>query len=174
MAVSDRTWDRLVDHEVGGREHRLYGGSQYHRTLREFSLATRCLRLATLQEDEIINAAGLGETHDGVNYLHAACTIAVEKARSSFDPLLQALQFRMKHVFGRLCPVAEYMLRETRERNKRNTFPQYDDDSSDDPDGLTESTIEKTMDISSNPQFKQLIRTIFDKFVKMCSESVRT
>jgi len=168
MAVSDRTWERLVDSEVGSRDHRLYGGSQYHRTLREFQLATKCLRLASLHEDEIANAAGLGENHDGVNYLHAACTIAVEKSRSSFDPLLQALQIRMKHVMGRLCPVAEYMLRETRERGKRNTFEQS---SSEDSDAMSDP-IEETMDISHNPQFKQVIRNIYEKFVQKCCDSV--
>jgi len=172
MAVSDRTWDRLVDTEVGGRDHRLYGGSQYHRTIREFQLASKCLRLATLQEDEIVNAAGLGETHDGVNYLHAACTIAVEKARNSFDPMLQALQMRMKHVMGRLCPVAEYMLRENRERAKRNTFMQ-NEGSNGDTGSISSGAVEDTMDISQNPQFKTLIRNIFEKFVDKCSASVR-
>lgn len=171
MAVSDRTWDRLVDTDVGNREHKLYGGSQYHRTLREFSLATRCLRTPVITEDEIANAAGLGELHDGVNFLHAACTIALEKARLSFEPMLYALQRRMTHVMERLCPVTEYMLRENRERSKaRPIRPAEDSQGGETKDGL--ESLEHAMDISQNPQFRQLIRNIFDKFVQRCADSV--
>ena len=169
MAVSSRTWDRLVESEVGNRDHRLYGGSQYHRTLREFNLATKCLRLPTISEDEITNAAGMGETHDGVNFLHAACTIALEKARVSFDPLLGALQLRMTHVMGQLCPVTEFMLRESRERMKTSTYQLVEDDEPEEEDKL--EGMEQAMDISQNPQFRQLIRSIFDKFVRKCSDS---
>ena len=168
VSVSDRTWDRLVDDEVGNKEHRLYGGSQYHRTLREFHLASRCLRLPTITEDEIANAAGIGDTHDGVNFLHAACVIALEKARLSFEPLLEALRVRVTHVMDRLCPVTEYMLRETQERAKVSTAYKNEDRlgrGGSDP-------VKGAADIAQNPQFRQLIRTIFDRFVTQCSSSV--
>lgn len=32
-------------------------------------------------EDEIANAAGVSDMHDGVNFMRAACVIAVEKVR---------------------------------------------------------------------------------------------
>lgn len=169
VSVSDRTWDRLVDVEVGNKEHRLYGGSQYHRTLREFHLASRCLRLPTITEDEIANAAGIGDTHDGVNFLHAACVIALEKARLSFEPLLEALRVRVTHVMDRLCPVTEYMLRETQERAKVSAYT-YEDRGG---RGESDSAVKNAADISHNPQFRQLIRTIFDRFVMQCSSSVR-
>lgn len=40
-----------------------------------------CFRLLFLKvtEDEIANAAGISDTHDGVNFMRAACVIAVEK-----------------------------------------------------------------------------------------------
>lgn len=162
MGVTDRTWDRLVETDVGNRDHKLYGGSQYHRALREFHLATRCLRFPTITEDEIANAAGIGETHDGVNFLHASCTIALEKARISFEPMLGRLQMRLMHVMNRLGPVTEYMLREHRERAKLHSFKTYDDPS---------NPAANPIDISQNPQFRQLIRSIFEKFVQRCSES---
>ena len=170
MAVSDRTWDRLIDSEVGNREHRLYGGSQYHRTLREFHLATQCLRTPVITEDEIANAVGIGETHDGVNFLHASCVIALEKARSSFEPMLASLQHRMMHVMERLCPVAEYMVREQRERVKGRSYTHLEDqdESEENPMG----SLEEAMDISQNPHFKQLVRTVFEKFVQRCADSV--
>ena len=34
---------------------------------------------------------GMGEIHDGVNFMRAACVIAIEKAQISFEPLLEVL-----------------------------------------------------------------------------------
>ena len=163
MAVSSRTWERLLSAEVGNAEHRLYGGSQYHRALREFSLATRCLRLPTISEDEIANAAGLGDRHDGVNFLRAACMIAVEKAQTSFDPMLESLRMRCVHIMGKMSSVSEYMLRQKRERNLY-TYP-----------GLVRNDGAPTSatDITQNNLFRQLVRTIFEKFTQTCSDSVR-
>lgn len=167
MSITDRTWQRLVATEVGNQGHRLYGGAQYHRIMREFNLATRCLRLPTISEDEIANAAGIGDTHDGVNFLRAACVISLEKARNSFDPLLESLRLRMAHTMGRLCPIAEYMLNQKKDRasNSYSTTAVYG--------GFSNSGSSKVSDITQNAQFLQLVRTIYDKFVAECSEQVR-
>jgi hypothetical protein len=170
MGVSDRTWERLVIAEVGHQDHRLYGGAQYHRTLREFNLATKCLRLPTISEDEIANAAGMGTTHDGVNFLHAACTIALEKARVTFEPLLESLRVRLMHVMERLCPVTEYMLREQNANIKVSTHKFYDRIKKSGA-GELEEGLDRAIDISQNPQFRQLVREIFDSFIKKCSEN---
>ena len=167
MAITERVWDRLLDAEVGDKVHRLYGGAQYHRTMREFNLATRCLRLPNISEDEIANAAGIGDTHDGVNFLRAACIISLEKARMSFDPLLHALRIRMVHVMGKACPISEYMLVQKKERNA-NSYG-YGNTG---PFGMPGSRENGKADITQNPQFRQLVRTIYDKFVNQCSESV--
>jgi hypothetical protein len=170
MAVSDRTWERLVDAEVGNRDHRLYGGAQYHRSLREFTLAAKCLRTPLITEDEIANAAGIGATHDGVNFLHASCVIALEKAHQSFEPLLGTLVARMSHVMTRLCPVTEYMLREDRDRGKLSNFRKRVSGQEDSDDALDKA--EQAMDISQNPQFRELVRGIFGKFVAECADKV--
>ncbi|KAL7538326.1 hypothetical protein ACHAXR_008472 [Thalassiosira sp. AJA248-18] len=164
MSVSDRTWEHLLQSEVGNTQHKLYGGSQYHRVLREFNLATRCLRLPTITEDEIANAAGIGETHDGVNFLRAACVIALEKAQISFDPLLDSLRLRISHIMGRLCPVSEYMIRQKSER--KSASYQYLRDGRGADGRSTFST-----DITHNPQFRQLVRSLFDEFVQKCSDN---
>jgi len=164
MAVSDRTWERLVRDEVGHSQHRLYGGSQYHRCLREFNLATKCLRLPTITEDEIANAAGVGDTHDGVNFLHAACTIALQKARDSFEPMLEAFRVRVMHVMERLCPVAEYVIQNNQEWHHRTT--KFFDHVDTNGDGRLSKN-----DVASNPQFRQLVRKVFEKFVRKCSDS---
>ena len=165
MAITERTWDRLLSTEVGNHNHRLYGGAQYHRTMREFNLATRCLRLPTITEDEIANAAGMGDTHDGVNFLRAACVISLEKARTTFDPLLDSLRLRMVHVLGKACPISEYMLVQKKERSSasysyRGSAQRQEDKSS------------FASDITQNSQFRQLVRSIYDRFLEKCSDSV--
>ncbi len=169
MGISERTWDRLIATEVGNQNHRLYGGAQYHRTMREFNLATRCLRLPNISEDEIANAAGMGDSHDGVNFLRAACVISLEKARMSFDPLLDALRVRMNHVMGKNCRISEYMLVQKKER-AANSYGYGGTGPFGMPGSVDDSN--RIADITQNPQFRQLVRTIFEKFVKKCSEAV--
>ena len=171
MAVSDRTWDRLVESEVGNKDHRLYGGSQYHRSLREFTLAAKCLRTPIITEDEIANAAGVGEVHDGVNFLQASCVIAIEKAQQSFEPMLNTLLFRMTHIMSRMFPITEYMLRESRDRGKIINF-RFPNGSERQRGGSALDDVEIAMDISQNPQFREVIRSIFEQFVEECANSV--
>jgi hypothetical protein len=122
--------------------------------LREFNLATRCLRLPTITEDEIANAAGIGETHDGVNFLRAACVIALEKAQISFDPLLDSLRMRISHIMGRLCPVSEYMIRQKAER--KSASYQYMRDGS---DALTIHNLDSWFELCSMNLFRNVLIT---------------
>ncbi|CAM9589219.1 unnamed protein product, partial [Discosporangium mesarthrocarpum] len=77
--VDSDNWERLMEMEVGNGNHKLFGGAQYHRAIREFNLAVRHMNPPEVTEDEIANAAGIGDMHDGVNFMRAACVIAVEK-----------------------------------------------------------------------------------------------
>ncbi|KAG5186216.1 hypothetical protein JKP88DRAFT_309594, partial [Tribonema minus] len=109
--VDGDKWERLMEVEVGNTNHRLVGGAQYHRVLREFAFAVRHMPSPEITDDEIANAAGIGDMHDGVNFMRAACVIAVEKARLGFDPLLESLRVRAVHVLKRLFAVVEHMLK---------------------------------------------------------------
>eukprot|EP00903_Cladosiphon_okamuranus_P020075 g18441.t1 len=104
-------WERMMEIEVGNGENKLFGGAQYHRALREFNFAIRHMNAPEVTEDEIANAAGISDMHDGVNFMRAACVIAVEKARTSFEPALDALRVRTVHVMKRLFGVVEHMLK---------------------------------------------------------------
>jgi hypothetical protein len=92
-----------------------------------------------ISEDEIANAAGISDMHDGVNFMRAACVIAVEKARLSFDPLLEGLRVRTVHVLKRLFAVVEHMLKR---------------------EGLT-------MSESHQKPFSFIVRRIFENFVEV-------
>ncbi|CAM9551199.1 unnamed protein product [Chrysoparadoxa australica] len=137
--VDDDRWDRLMAMEVGNGDHKLYGGAQYHRALREFAFAVRHMAAPEVTEDEIANAAGISDMHDGVNFMRAACVIAVEKARVSFDPLLEGLRVRTVHVMKRLFAVVDYMLKK---------------------EGLA-------MSDSHQKPFSFVVRRIFERFVEM-------
>ena len=44
-------------------------------------------------EDEIANAAGISDMHDGVNFMRAACVIAVEKVNVKSDLTVIYIRF---------------------------------------------------------------------------------
>ena len=64
---------------------------------------------ASFRED-IINACGVDEVHDGVNYTRTACVIAVSRAKDTFEPFVHQLGFRLAHIARRMLPVAMYLL----------------------------------------------------------------
>ena len=107
--VRSTMWQTVLDIEVGHNKQKLFGGAQYHRALREFSVAVRHMKTPLVTEDEIANAAGMGDVHDGVNFLRSACVIAIEKAQQCFEPMLVALRHRSIHIMRRLCPIVEHM-----------------------------------------------------------------
>lgn len=113
IELRDKTvWKSIVSSKVGNGDKKLYGGAQYHRALREFGAAVRHMPNPHITADEIANAAGMGETHNGVNFLRAACVIAMDKANQSFEPVLNALRVRLTHVMKRLFPIVEIMVRQ--------------------------------------------------------------
>lgn len=89
---------------------RLYGGAQYHRAMAEFRQGVGSLPCPDISREEIVNACGVDEFHDGVNYTRTACVIAVAKAADVLEPLVHQLGFRVAHVLRRLLPVSMHLL----------------------------------------------------------------
>ncbi|KAH9752236.1 Dynamin-like protein ARC5 [Citrus sinensis] len=67
---------------------RLYGGAQYHRAMAEFRFVVGGIKCPPITREEIVNACGVEDIHDGTNYSRTACVIAVAKARDTFEPFL--------------------------------------------------------------------------------------
>ncbi|KAJ4836574.1 hypothetical protein Tsubulata_035499, partial [Turnera subulata] len=67
---------------------RLYGGAQYHRAMAEFRFVAGGIKCPQITREEIVNACGVEDIHDGTNYSRTACVIAVAKARDTFEPFL--------------------------------------------------------------------------------------
>ena len=128
---------------MGDSKRKLYGGAQYHRAIREFTVAVRNMKAPPISEDEIANAAGMGDVHDGVNFMRAACIIAVQKAQQSFEPILLSLRHRAVHIMRRLFPIIE------------NSMQKH---------SVSSSLGNSHIDSSSGP-FKDMIRSVYDKFV---------
>ncbi|KAG1369941.1 dynamin-like protein ARC5 [Cocos nucifera] len=89
---------------------RLYGGAQYHRAMAEFRLVVGGVKCPPITREEIVNACGVEDIHDGTNYSRTACVIAVAKARDTFEPFLHQLGFRLLFILKRLLPIAVYLL----------------------------------------------------------------
>jgi hypothetical protein len=89
---------------------RLYGGAQYHRAMAEFRAAVGGVPCPDIAREEIVNACGVDDFHDGVNYTRTACVIAVSKARDALEPVIHQLGFRFAHVLRRMLPIAMHLL----------------------------------------------------------------
>lgn len=140
-----------LDGAVGHADAALYGGAQYRRALREFALAVRHLSLPSVGSDEIANALGVGDAHDGADFVRASCVIAVDKARLSFEPQLRTLAHRVSHVMRRLPPALERMMElQGGVSNRRRVFSE--DETQNEPDGPYEAVM-------------RLVASIYDKYV---------
>lgn len=142
--VKSEAWQTLLDLEVGNAQHRLFGGAQYHRALREFTAAVRHMSLSSVSEDEIANAAGMGDTHDGVNFMRAACVLAMNKAHQTFDPILETLNVRAAHVMRRMFPLVESMI--------------YNDEKR----GIFKTSIPQQL---RSKTFQSCVKKIYEKFI---------
>lgn len=126
--VADVGWDSCVGAFVGpdGRglpipedlpnaHMRLFGGAQYHRAMAEFRLGMGELVCPDISREEIVNACGIDDFHDGVNYTRTACVIAVSKARDMFEPFLhQASTHSLTLLLGFSSLDAVRLVRHTR------------------------------------------------------------
>ncbi|KAJ1402278.1 P-loop containing nucleoside triphosphate hydrolase [Sesbania bispinosa] len=88
----------------------LYGGAQYHRAMAEFRFVVGGIKCPPITREEIVNACGVEDIHDGTNYSRTACVIAVAKARDTFEPFLHQLGSRLLHILKRLLPISVYLL----------------------------------------------------------------
>ncbi|KAH6768862.1 P-loop containing nucleoside triphosphate hydrolases superfamily protein [Perilla frutescens var. frutescens] len=89
---------------------RLYGGAQYHRAMAEFRFVVGGTKCPPITREEIVNACGVEDIHDGTNYSRTACVIAVAKARDTFEPFLHQLGGRLLHILKRLVPISVFLL----------------------------------------------------------------
>ena len=159
------SWQRVLDLEVGNADHKLFGGAQYHRAIREFTLAVRHMPTPVVSEDEIANAAGMGDRHNGVNFMRAACVIAMEKAQMSFEPMLEALRCRLEHVMKRLYPVVMELV----EKNAHYYHASSLLGGSAGAGAEADAAAAAALDAHSAP-FQQVMRSIYDKFVEQQME----
>jgi hypothetical protein len=75
-------------HELPNCNMRLYGGAQFHRAMAEFRVGVGAMACPAVTREEIVNACGMDDIHDGVNYVRTACVIAVSKSKDIFEPLI--------------------------------------------------------------------------------------
>ncbi|KAG1658978.1 hypothetical protein FOA52_008300 [Chlamydomonas sp. UWO 241] len=89
---------------------RLFGGAQFHRALTEFKHAAGQITCPPVTREEITNACGIDDMHDGVNYIRTACVIATARSQEIFEPLMHQLGKRLSHVVRRLMPIALHLM----------------------------------------------------------------
>lgn len=60
--------DRDHVFEFQNASMRLYGGAQYHRAMAEFRFVAGNVKCPVVSREEIVNACGVEDIHDGTNY----------------------------------------------------------------------------------------------------------
>lgn len=155
--VRSEAYQHLLAVEVGNHLHKLFGGAQYHRAVKEFTIAVRHAASPQVSENEIANAAGMADTHNGVNFMRAACVIAMEKAQLSFDPMLEALRQRTSHIMKRLYPIIERLV-----HSKGNAFYTPSGSATGSGSGIKDSAPPPPL----SPAFQDLLQRIYHKFVE--------
>ena len=68
------------------------------------------LRCPEVDREEIVNACGVDDFHDGANVIRTACIVGMSKARETFEPVLAQLGARLAHVQRRMLPISMYLL----------------------------------------------------------------
>jgi len=95
---------------------RLYGGAQYNRAMSEFRSVVGKARCPDIDREEIVNACGVDDFHDGANVIRTACVIGMAKARETFEPFLNQLGYRLAHILRRMLPISMYLQQKDGER----------------------------------------------------------
>ena len=62
-----------------------------------------------IAEHEMVNTAGMGDSHDSINFLRVSCVISLEKDRTTFDPLSES-RICMTHVMTKVFHIIRYMI----------------------------------------------------------------
>eukprot|EP00899_Mesostigma_viride_P005649 jgi/Mesvir1/15085/Mv14727-RA.1 len=96
--------------DIPNAHMRLFGGAQYHRAMAEFRAKVGGLRCPPIDLEQLVNACGVDDVHDGVNYTRTACVVAVTQARTVLEPYLHQLGFRLTHILRRMLPISMHML----------------------------------------------------------------
>ena len=63
-----------------------------------------------VDREEIVNACGVDDFHDGANVVRTACVVGMAKARDTLEPFMAQLGARLAHVQRRMLPIAMYLL----------------------------------------------------------------
>jgi hypothetical protein len=69
--------------------------------------STRC---PDIDREEIMNACGVDDFHDGANVIRTACVVGMSKARDTFEPFIIQLGARLAHILRRMLPVSMHLL----------------------------------------------------------------
>lgn len=68
------------------------------------------LKCPAVDREEIVNACGVDDLHDGANVIRTAVVVGTSKARETLEPFMGQLGRRLAHVMSRMLPISMYLL----------------------------------------------------------------
>lgn len=154
---------RKIDALIGHAENKLYGGSQYHRAVREMFILTHVSHIMnTVSAEEIAQMSGVTEVHDGPDYLRTVAKLALDKTFAGFEEILMYFYERCKYVMKRMYGAIDYVA------SQQSTAYV--------PGGNTAFVnmagygvpgyFDRTEELNEN-EIKETIRQVYDAFVEM-------
>ena len=96
---------------VENSDKRLFGIAQFNRLMSELRHVMSMNKCTDITREEIINACGIDDVHDGVNYTRVACIVATSKARDSVEPYVHQLGFRAAHIAKRMLEIVYFLMK---------------------------------------------------------------
>jgi len=99
--------------EKTAARQKLYGGAQYHRTLRSFHHRIRTVPIPFSTSEEIallMGGTASGQMHDGADILRSVAVLASGRMELLAGLLLDELAERLQYVLERMWTVVEYTL----------------------------------------------------------------
>ena len=110
LEILEASTNSLPDSITTGRK--LYGGAQYHRTLRNFHhrILTVPIPPATADEISLLVHGISSNVHDGTDLLRSVAKLSSKRMEYLADYLLKEMAQRVEYVLDRMWSVVEYTL----------------------------------------------------------------
>ena len=118
-----------IDILIGNAGNKLYGGSQYHRALREmYILAHVSQIMCEVTDEEVAQMSGISGVHDGPDYLRTVSKLALDKTFASFEVILNYFHQRCIYIMKRMFAAADHIVNQNESNSLigDSSFQSYD------------------------------------------------
>ena len=167
--VADQELIAQIDTLIGHASNKLYGGSQYHRAVREmFILAHVSQIMCEVTDEEVAQMSGVSDIHDGPDYLRTVAKLALDKTFKTFESILDYFYLRCIYIMKRMFYAVEHVVNQqsyTSSFSGGEFFPSGGGLMSYEDGRMNSDRYEDT-----EREMKDRVKEIYERFVEMKAE----